>query len=365
MNFNQNQKLIIVSMIVLIIVMLMYPPFHLVNNNGISINKGYGWIIDPPGGRATVNVSMLLIQWVGVLLVGGLALFLSKNSKEQPQKLYKQGPSGVGGFLLFLIAGMIVIGPILGAGSISRNIIIIENQYPGLKVLLSNTSVAPKEGNVEPAWQKQSERATVDDIIAYEKSQNIQPISMPKVPQINKTITPHFTADDVIAYEKSRQAQINNQNLQSADNYGTMQKLKWGFVVPADEEPTQPKSIESKEKITKAEKSKTSTSESIYQAWGNFKLIVWVTFLLFAALSIYGGLGLAQGKDRSVVTRAKVILWVSGPIATILMGFMIPKAILGVMNPDFVGGLFTSVITAGIWTAYLSKSKRVINTYGQ
>lgn len=68
--------------------MLAYPPFQVVVRNGVVFNMGYDWLIDPPKRgyiAATVNVSMLLIQWIGVLVVGGLAFFLAKNSTQEPQ----------------------------------------------------------------------------------------------------------------------------------------------------------------------------------------------------------------------------------------------------------------------------------------
>lgn len=80
---NQNQKMILVAVIVIIMGMIVYPPFQVVAKNGIVINMGYGLIIDPPKRgfiTATVNVAMLLIQWVGVLIVGGIAFFMTKGA---------------------------------------------------------------------------------------------------------------------------------------------------------------------------------------------------------------------------------------------------------------------------------------------
>jgi hypothetical protein len=102
-------------------------------NNGVVLNMGYGWIFDPPKRgliTSTVNVSMLLIQWFGVLLVGGIVFFIGKTSSEAPlsskvfsvrngssnvpqdpeseslsameiQTKNKPGPRGVGGWLPF------------------------------------------------------------------------------------------------------------------------------------------------------------------------------------------------------------------------------------------------------------------------
>jgi hypothetical protein len=68
-----------VAVIAVLVAMIVYPPFYLVVANGAVLNKGYHWIFRPPD-MATVNVSMLLIQWIGVLVVGGIAFFLTKGT---------------------------------------------------------------------------------------------------------------------------------------------------------------------------------------------------------------------------------------------------------------------------------------------
>ena len=66
--------------------MLVYPPFQLSLRNGVIFNMGYGWLFEPPRRgaiAAIVNVSMLLIQWFAVLVVGCLAFFLAKNQSKR------------------------------------------------------------------------------------------------------------------------------------------------------------------------------------------------------------------------------------------------------------------------------------------
>jgi hypothetical protein len=150
----------------------------------------------------------------------------------------KKGPSGVGGWLFLLVAGLLVLGPLFGAGGINADMKTLEDQYPALK-------------------------------------------SLPR--------------------------------------------------------------------------------------WANFKAVTWWTFFAAAALSIWGGWGLARGKDWSVVKRAKFVLWLTGPVGVLVMGVIVPMATLGKSSaaaPQFLGHLIGSMIAAGIWTAYLSKSNRVRNTYG-
>jgi len=89
-SMSQNQKRVLVAVIAILVAMIAYPPFHIVRDNGAIFNMRYGWIFDPPNKRATVNVSMLLMQWIGVLVVGVIAFFLTKGAplplRSSPQQ---------------------------------------------------------------------------------------------------------------------------------------------------------------------------------------------------------------------------------------------------------------------------------------
>ena len=104
--------------------------------------------------------------------------------------------------------------------------------------------------------------------------------------------------------------------------------------------------------------------------WTTYKNAIWVAFLVVVAMSFYGGLGLVRGREWSVVTRAKQILWITGPLASIVMGVIIPLSIFGttvLTGPVVVGTLIAFLlvlILTHMLTAYLSQSKRVRNTYG-
>lgn len=100
--------------------------------------------------------------------------------------------------------------------------------------------------------------------------------------------------------------------------------------------------------------------------WTTFKSITWWIFSLLAALSVYGGWGLAKGNGWSVVKRAQSILWISGPIGSLVMGVLVPLVVFGSFKEvgvEFVGGFLASVVGAAVWTTYLSKSKRVRVTF--
>jgi len=108
----------------------------------------------------------------------------------------------------------------------------------------------------------------------------------------------------------------------------------------------------------------------VVAAWSTYKSAIWWSFLVVCCLSFYAGIGLAKGRDTSMVKRAKILLWVIGPLANLVMGLFIPITVFGKFDSDpnsqgaFIGALVASIIAAAIWTAYLAKSKRVRATYG-
>lgn len=101
------------------------------------------------------------------------------------------------------------------------------------------------------------------------------------------------------------------------------------------------------------------------ESWQLYKSATWWSFLVVVFLSFYAGFGLAKSRNPFVVKRAKILLWVTGPVASIVMGIFLPLFVFGelVSDPQFFGALIGSVLAAAIWTAYLSKSRRVKATY--
>lgn len=85
---NDKQKIASYLVGAILILMLFYPPFHIQYGLGANLNVGYGFILDPPKPPAgykqqpsSVNVSMLLIQYLIVVTVGGLIIYSLKDKK--------------------------------------------------------------------------------------------------------------------------------------------------------------------------------------------------------------------------------------------------------------------------------------------
>lgn len=75
---NDSQKKVLLLLGLVIAAMLLFPPFHALLAPGRVRNLGYHPIFDPPT-FGSVNVSLLVAQWLGVAIVGCIALVLLKD----------------------------------------------------------------------------------------------------------------------------------------------------------------------------------------------------------------------------------------------------------------------------------------------
>lgn len=86
---NRNQLFAISLGATIVLLMLVFPPFH-VELRDYTLNKGYAFILDPPKQgriRASVDVGMLIAQWVGTLILTGLALvMLASKTSQRPHR---------------------------------------------------------------------------------------------------------------------------------------------------------------------------------------------------------------------------------------------------------------------------------------
>lgn len=76
---KDRQNLLCIGIVAIIVAMSVYPPFQ-VHWQGRTSSVGYGWIFSPPlDGAATIDVAMLIAQWVIVLGIGAIAFILLRN----------------------------------------------------------------------------------------------------------------------------------------------------------------------------------------------------------------------------------------------------------------------------------------------
>lgn len=84
-------KLMVIAVILIITAMMLYPPFIIIRN-GSEINMGYSFLLEPPS-RAVVNISLLVTQWLFVLLISApILFFLKKNNSSVSTQNYGKKP---------------------------------------------------------------------------------------------------------------------------------------------------------------------------------------------------------------------------------------------------------------------------------
>ena len=69
-----------------VIGMLIFPPFRAILPTGAVASLGYSLIFDPPAlgypykaFTGTIDIGLLITQWLGVLIVGTIGFFLCKD----------------------------------------------------------------------------------------------------------------------------------------------------------------------------------------------------------------------------------------------------------------------------------------------
>jgi len=75
---NKNQIIVAIVVSTIMLVMLLFPPFEAIREHG-TFNLGYGFILMPPLDVATVNIGLLLMQWVLVIFGGAIGWFSFKD----------------------------------------------------------------------------------------------------------------------------------------------------------------------------------------------------------------------------------------------------------------------------------------------
>lgn len=74
---NKLQRKVLIFVAILIAGMLFYPPYKM-QGEIREVCCWYNWIFEAQLYK-TVDIAMLLAQWLGVLIVGGIAYLLAKS----------------------------------------------------------------------------------------------------------------------------------------------------------------------------------------------------------------------------------------------------------------------------------------------
>ncbi|MBI4190757.1 MAG: hypothetical protein HY525_09490 [Betaproteobacteria bacterium] len=76
---NENQKKVVIGAVIVIVAMLLYPPFLIRGAGGATRNLGYSFLFDIPNGNGSVDIAMLLVQWFAVAIVAAALWWLTKD----------------------------------------------------------------------------------------------------------------------------------------------------------------------------------------------------------------------------------------------------------------------------------------------
>jgi len=83
MHISKAQKFVLFVFIIVVIGMMLFPPFHMVIS-GRSVNFGYSFLFSPPNkGLASVNIIVLLAQWLMAILVTAASFALAGSNKKK------------------------------------------------------------------------------------------------------------------------------------------------------------------------------------------------------------------------------------------------------------------------------------------
>lgn len=75
---NRKQVILLVVLMGAIAAMGLVPPFVSTWKNDPGTSKGYHIITDPPS-HTTVDVGLLIAQWAGALILGGIGYAILKD----------------------------------------------------------------------------------------------------------------------------------------------------------------------------------------------------------------------------------------------------------------------------------------------
>lgn len=114
MNINNRQRRVLQICFVLIVAMALFPPFVTLLPNGAQSSEGYGFLLWPPDGtwsiKPTIDALLLMSQWLGVCLLGGIAIFLTGRDHRSEISKTNGLPDFTG---LSIAPGLRLLGPAL------------------------------------------------------------------------------------------------------------------------------------------------------------------------------------------------------------------------------------------------------------
>jgi hypothetical protein len=83
---NRRQVRVLSIALAIIILMILFPPFHVIYAPGVIIDKGFHFILTPPSFQdrilATLDMNALLIQIIVVLALASMHLYVVRDKHK-------------------------------------------------------------------------------------------------------------------------------------------------------------------------------------------------------------------------------------------------------------------------------------------
>ena len=83
---NKKQKILLIIASFILFLMLLFPPWHYAYRSGHSVSVGYYFILSSPEGRATINIALLLVQYLFTATIGGILYYILKDKDKNEKK---------------------------------------------------------------------------------------------------------------------------------------------------------------------------------------------------------------------------------------------------------------------------------------
>lgn len=75
---NESQKTTLVTVVTVCIALLFVPPYYSGQERLGFFSSGHKWIFELSAGES-VDIGLLITQWIGVLIAGAIAFFALKD----------------------------------------------------------------------------------------------------------------------------------------------------------------------------------------------------------------------------------------------------------------------------------------------
>lgn len=73
--------------VIIILMMILFPPFHVVYSPGIVIYEGYHFLYSPPSFQnrivASVDITSLFVQLLAVIILASMHMYIVRDKHEQ------------------------------------------------------------------------------------------------------------------------------------------------------------------------------------------------------------------------------------------------------------------------------------------